>query len=162
MLCQLSRSSHPRIFLGKGVLKICRRAPMLKCNFNKVASYFIEIALRHGCFSLNLFHILWTAASDCPPSQMSGGGALNTPLEFLIYAKAFLAKIYLYKVNNRNTIKRCKNCSNLRIKTTKRHQWRRFGVFIVNFKHISHLFLNLKLLTLTMYLFVGLLLFVIW
>ena len=30
-------------------------------------------------------------------------------------------------------------CSKLTIKTPKRRQWRRFGVFIVAFEHISHL-----------------------
>ena len=34
---------------------------------------------------------------------------------------------------------RCETCSKLTIKTPKRHHWRRFGVFIVNFEHISHL-----------------------
>ena len=39
--------------------------------------------------------------------------------------------IYLFKVNNRNTKKRC--CGKLKtIKTS--------GAFIVNFEHISHLF----------------------
>ena len=33
----------------------------------------------------------------------------------------------------------CEICSKLTIKTPKQHQWRRFGVFIVNFEHISHL-----------------------
>ena len=33
----------------------------------------------------------------------------------------------------------CEICSKLTIKTPKRHHWRRFGVFIVNFEHISHL-----------------------
>ena len=33
----------------------------------------------------------------------------------------------------------CEICSKLTIKTPKRRQWRRFGVFIVNFEHISHL-----------------------
>ena len=32
----------------------------------------------------------------------------------------------------------CEICSKLTIKTPKRHHWRRFGVFIVNFQHISH------------------------
>ena len=31
------RSSRPEVFLVIGVLKICRRTPMLKCYFNKVA-----------------------------------------------------------------------------------------------------------------------------
>ena len=34
---------------------------------------------------------------------------------------------------------RCEICSKLTIKTPKRHQWRHFGVFIVNFENISHL-----------------------
>ena len=46
-----------------------------------------------------------------------------------------LAGIYLLKVNNRDTGARCETCSKLIIKTLERHQWRRFGVFIVNFEH---------------------------
>ena len=34
---------------------------------------------------------------------------------------------------------KCELCSKLTLKTPKRRQWRRFGVFIVNFEHISHL-----------------------
>ena len=34
---------------------------------------------------------------------------------------------------------RCEICSKLTIKPPKRHHWRRFGSFIVNFEHISHL-----------------------
>ena len=48
----------------------------------------------------------------------------------------------------------CEICSKLTTKTSERRQWRRFGVFIVNFEYISHLFL-LLLLTLSMYLFAG-------
>ena len=47
--------------------------------------------------------------------------------------------MYLFKVNNRNTRARCEKCSKLTIKTPKRRQWRRFGVFIVNLEHTSHL-----------------------
>ena len=50
-----------------------------------------------------------------------------------------LANIYLCTANNRNTRKRCEICSELTIKTPERH------VFIVNFEHISHLFLVLLL-----------------
>ena len=48
---------------------------------------------------------------------------------------------------NRNTRKRCETCSKLTIKTPERRR-RRSGVFIVNYEHISHLFLVLLLLTL--------------
>ena len=40
----------------------------------------------------------------------------------------YQANIYLFKVNNRNNRKGCKICSKL----TKKHFWRRSGVFIVN------------------------------
>ena len=44
---------------------------------------------------------------------------------------------YLFIVNNRNTRTRCEICSKLTIKTPGRLHWRRSGVFIVNFEHIS-------------------------
>ena len=55
---------------------------------------------------------------------------------------------YMFKVNNRNAITRCENCSKLLINTPERRHWRRFGVFILNFEYISHLVLVFKLLTL--------------
>ena len=55
------------------------------------------------------------------------------------------ANIYSFKDNKRNTRKRCKICSNLTIKTPER---RRSDAFIVNFEHISHLFLVFLLLPL--------------
>ena len=54
-----------------------------------------------------------------------------------------------FKVNNRSTRTRCEICSKLTIKTPERCQCSRFGVFIVNFKHISHLVLVLLLLPLS-------------
>ena len=56
-------------------------------------------------------------------------------MSFAIYP----AGIYLLKVNIRNTGTRCEICSKLTIKKPTRWQWRRFGVFIVNFEHISYL-----------------------
>ena len=57
---------------------------------------------------------------------------------------------YMFKVNYRNTRTRCEICSRLIIKTPERRQWRRSGVLIVNFEHISHLVLVFLLLTLNM------------
>ena len=37
------------------------------------------------------------------------------------------------------------SCSKLTIKTTERHQWRRFGVFIVNFEHDACNFIEKRL-----------------
>ena len=58
------RSSHPEMFLEKGVLKICskftgehscRSVILIKLVWN-----FIEITLRHGCSPVNLLHIFRT------------------------------------------------------------------------------------------------------
>ena len=54
--------------------------------------------------------------------------------EYSYKITVFPAKIYFFKVNNRNTRKMCKI--------------RRSDVFIVHFEHISHLFLVFLLLTL--------------
>ena len=61
----------------------------------------------------------------------------------------YLANIYLFKVNNRNSRKRCEICSKLTLKTT---EWRH--VF-VNFQHISHLFLVSLLFTLNRQILAG-------
>ena len=63
--------------------------------------------------------------------------------------KGFPAGNRILKVNNKNTRIRCEICSKLTIKTPQRHHWRRSGVFIVNFEHISHLVLLFLLLTLS-------------
>ena len=67
------------------------------------------------------------------------------------------ANNYLFKVNNRNSWKRCEIqiCLKLTIKTPEQRQWRRSGVFIVNFEDISHLFLVFLLLTLSKYMLAG-------
>ena len=54
----------------------------------------------------------------------------------LVFADA--AGNYMFKVNNRSTRAWCEICSKLKIKTPEQdHQWRRSGVFIVNFEHTS-------------------------
>ena len=55
---------------------------------------------------------------------------------------------YIIKVNHGNRRTGCEICLKLTIKTPERRQWCRFGVFIVNFKHTSHLVLLFLLLTL--------------
>ena len=60
------------------------------------------------------------------------------------------AGIYLLKVNNRDTRKRCEICSKLTIKTPEERQWLLSGVFIVNSEHILHFVLAFPLLTLNM------------
>ena len=65
------------------------------------------------------------------------------------------AGIYLLKDNYGSPRTKCEICSKLTVKTPKRRHWRRSGVFIVNFKHISHLALMFLLLSLNMQLPAG-------
>ena len=58
----------------------------------------------------------------------------------------FPANIYLFKVNNENTITMFEICSNLTTETLER---RRYGVFLVNFEKISHILLVFPLFTLS-------------
>ena len=51
-------------------------------------------------------------------------------------AKNNPANIYLFEVNNGNARKRWEICSKLTIRIPERRQWRRSGVFIINFEHI--------------------------
>ena len=55
------RSSHPDVFLEKGVLKKCskftRGHPCRSAISIKFLENFVEMALRHGCSPVNLLHI---------------------------------------------------------------------------------------------------------
>ena len=64
----------------------------------------------------------------------------NTSSAFVTKDSHIPGYVYLFKVNNRNTGKRGEICTKLTVKTPERRQ-RRSDVFIVNFEHISHLFL---------------------
>ena len=66
--------------------------------------------------------------------------ALYLNFDILQYSPA---GIYMFKVNNRNTKTRF---SMLTIKPPERRQWRRSGVFIINFGNNSHLVLVFLLL----------------
>ena len=61
----------------------------------------------------------------------------------------------MFKVNNRITRTSCQICLCLKL-TIKTPERRSFGVFVVNFKHISHLVLVFLLLTLNRYIPAGL------
>ena len=58
------RSSHPEVFLEKGVLKICSKftgkRPCQSAVSIKFLCKFIEIALWHWCSPVNLLHIFRT------------------------------------------------------------------------------------------------------
>ena len=142
------RSSHPEVFLGKGVLKICSKCTgehLCRSAISiKLQSNFIEMALRHGCSPVNLLHIFRTPF----PRNTSGWLLLLFQSSSNSFRKSIPAGIYLLKFKNRNTRTRCKICPKLTIKIAERCHCRRSGIFIVNFEHISHLVLVFLLLTL--------------
>ena len=105
-----------------------------------------ELNLHGSNVAIICFCGFWKFMINCP---------LNTKFYWALpwehtFKKTIAANNYLLKVNNRNTRTRCEICSKLIIKTPERHHWRRSGVFIVNFEHISHLALSFLLLTLNM------------
>ena len=57
----------------------------------------------------------------------------------MIESSLYFTGNYVFKVNNRNTRTRYELYSKLTIKTPKRRQWHRSGVFINIFEHIPHL-----------------------
>ena len=71
-------------------------------------------------------------------------GKTGTKKEDKRNSQHYSANIYSFKFNNRNTRKRCEICLKLTIKTPER----RHCVFIVNFGHISHLFVVFLMFTL--------------
>ena len=58
------RSSHPEVFLGKGVVKICSKFkgehPCRSAISIRLQSDIIEITFRHECSPVNLLHIFRT------------------------------------------------------------------------------------------------------
>ena len=108
----------------------------------------------------------WSLATLLKKNSMTGVFFVNilwifleilfyrTPINGSFWTPDPLSKIHLagnnmFKVNNRNTRTRYEICSKLTTKTLERRQWRRSGVVIVNFEHISHLGLVILLLTLS-------------
>ena len=88
MLIWSYRSSHPEVFLVKGVLKICSKftgeRPCRSVISIKLQSKFIEIAPRHGCSLVNLLHIFRTPFSNNTSGRLFLKGPKtinrNTPL----------------------------------------------------------------------------------
>ena len=98
-------------------------------NCNKVVGIDWVVLIRN----LNLRHCFWSV--DC--DHVSHISAISD------FQQLNSANNLLLKVSNRNIRKR-----------GEIGQWRRSGVFTVNFELVSHLFLVFLLLNLSMYLFV--------
>ena len=104
------------------------RAPMAKCDFNKVVSNFIEIALQHGSSPVNLLHIFkkpflgnssgWLLLYRCGFCRCTLFTMMILFINKQVKAKQYFpADKYMFKISNRNTSARCEICSKLTIKT---------------------------------------------
>ena len=93
------KQPHPEVFLRKGVLKICGKFigehPCPSLISIKLQSNFIEITLRHGCFPVNLLHIVRT-----PYPRNTFGWLLILIVVFILmlYWKIFALQIKLSMV----------------------------------------------------------------
>ena len=98
------------------------------------AIYLLKVNYRNPLMICN-FPLMSPASVFCAPHTTF------FHFEPIKVIKSILANICLFKVNNRNTRKRCKICVKLTIKPPEQRHWRPSGVFIVKFEHISDLFL---------------------
>ena len=126
------------MFVGKGCFNIviseCYSLSKSSRSqvFYKIASS--KVRIRHRCFSV--VFLLWFCITKHLCSTTSSDLCISP------------AKHHLFKVNNRNTKKRCEICSKSTMKTSQKRHWSRSGVFVVNSEHISHLSLVFLLLNL--------------
>ena len=86
----IHRCSHPMVFLEKRILEICSKFtgehPCRSVISIKLPSNFIEITLRHGCSSVNLWHIFRIPFTK----NASGWLLLYTAHAFLLPGKEFI------------------------------------------------------------------------
>ena len=97
-----NRSSHPEVFLGKGVLKICSKFtgenPCRSVILITLHCNFIEITHRHGRSPVNLLHIFRTTF----PRNTSGRLLLKIGLWKIIFGfelNLFLFLLYFSKIS---------------------------------------------------------------
>ena len=110
---------------------------LVNTNNSSVSCVFVHIYLRK--FLMKNF--VFCAVQGCGYLKVRSSFSVPIP-------RNIPAGNYMFKVNNTNTRARCEICSNLTKNTLEQRQWRRSGVFIVKFEHISYLVLVFLLLTL--------------
>ena len=109
------------------------------CNFK---TFYSKICSKPALFADDLQSNICSYKIGCSRFQF-----LATHMKCTIWKQ--VPSIYLLKVNNRNTRRRCEICSKLTMKTPEWHHWRRSGEIINNSEHTSHLVLVFLLLTLS-------------
>ena len=154
------RNNHPVVFCAIAVLnsfaKFTRKHLCLSFSLNKFTRRPKTKRLRTKFFSCDFwekfqssfFLEVWSDITSETVKYFEMFSSINlmkTDIYQIFFGSHWQSNIYWFKVNNRKSRERCEMCSKLSIKTPQRRQWRRFGVFVVKFEHISHLFLVLLL-----------------
>ena len=133
-----------------------RQLNMFKVNNKDVVLPFLLLTLNFELSIVDFEHgsVYWVSF---PAGFGRSSNALIVYLKMSSFIELTLKRAncgqggnYVFKVNNRNTRTMREICSKLTIKIPERCQWRRSGIFIVNFEHISRLVLVFLLLTLNM------------
>ena len=109
---------------------------MTNCETSETVLFFLNLLPYYFDYVGNIFHVGILVTSV--------GNIFNIKVDMKGSNRSDPAVNYMFQVNDRNSRARCAICSKLTIKTP------RSGVFIVNFEHISHIFLVFLLLTLSM------------
>ena len=129
------QSSPSQTFEGGSWLRLGQSRALMatQCLFNKFACPNLESCVANKCLKTNGKN-KWRQLIQ--PRYDS--------LYLLVAAYSKLTKTKKpKKQTKKNTRTMCKICSRLTIKTSERRHWRRSGVFIVTFEHISDLCLVL-------------------
>ena len=137
------RSSHHRCSIEKGVLKqstkctgkhLCQSLFLIKVSGLRPAT-LLKKRLWQSCFPVHFVNCLRTSFLQNTSWRLLLFLCyyhvnynyvnfyifdLKKQLSKISFSKSLPANIYLFKVNNRNTRKRCKICSKLTIKTAER------------------------------------------
>ena len=117
----LFRSSRPKVFLGKDVLKICSKFTGEHSCWSaisiKLLSNFIKIAIRHECSPVNLMHIFRTPfyKNSCGGLHASESVIMTSGKKIEILEKIgihflFLVILFLIKLFTRTDVLKKYNC----------------------------------------------------
>ena len=112
------RNQHPKKSLYLAEPKNC----FGQCNRFLCNVLFFELPILWLSIYLNMVYLKWCISKKKNET----------------FLWSILVNIYLFKINNRNTRRKCEIFSKLTTKTPERRHWRRCSVFIANFENISH------------------------
>ena len=102
-----------------------RRSDVFIANFGHYFASFFSFS----CVDFVQVHVHWVGDGDWIFPNYWLRGLVTCPYKGKVEVNT--ANIYLFKVKNRNTRKRCEVCSKLTVKIPKRRHWRRSGILLL-------------------------------